>query len=650
MGNKQSKTPDKNLFTSPAILLAGIILITFLVYVPSLKNGFTNWDDNRYIHENALITSLATDNIKNIFSTDNPIALNYHPITVLSYAIDYKLAKYKPSQYHLTNLLFHLLNTALVFVFIYLLSNKKIVVSSIVALFFGIHPMHVESVAWISERKDVLYVLFFIAGLITYLRYIVASGKNQLLLYSLTLLLFLLSVLSKAMAVVFPILLLLIDYYKGRKIDLKSLAEKFPFFIFSTYFGILATQIQSAGGAVTETYSFLERTAFGCYGLINYVVRLVAPVQLSCFYPYPNISNGLPLIYPASVVAVLLLTVFVIWKFRTNKDVLFGTLFFISTIILVLQFISVGKVIMADRYSYLAYIGLLFPIAMRFDSLQNETDEKLNSLKKISTGILIFLTIIFCYLTFQRCKVWENSDTLWTDAIDKYPSCDAYHSRASYLVNKTSIDIDKTNIKNEYERSLSDYTNAIQLNPKLAEAHIGRGNIYSILEKYELALTDYSAAIALNANDADIYFNRAGTYTLMKQYTQAINDYTKALSLNSSFITARENRSRVYVSANNFEAAINDLDTLIQLNPQQADYYFYRSFSLSKTGNYEQALIDNTKAIQLNSNNALWYLSRSYIYYHLGQFKNAFDDVQTAIQRGEVVDENYMRELSYKCK
>ena len=204
---------------SPLLWLAGVLVLTYIAFFPSIKNGFTNWDDNVYVAENSLITKLSGDHVKQIFNTANSVSNNYHPLAILSLALDYKISGYNPKTYHITNLLFHLLNTALVFWFIFLLSGKKVHAATITALFFGIHPMHVESVAWISERKDVLYVFFFMAGLIAYYKYISISGKNKVFLYVFVLLLFLLSVLSKAMAVVFPMVLLLIDYYKGRKFD-----------------------------------------------------------------------------------------------------------------------------------------------------------------------------------------------------------------------------------------------------------------------------------------------------------------------------------------------------------------------------------------------------------------------------------------------
>lgn len=651
MNSKQQVSSKQTVYSSNWLWLCGILLLTFFTFYPSLKNGFTNWDDNIYIAENPLITSLSGDNIKKIMDTDNSVALNYHPITILSFAIDYKLSGYDPKIFHTTNLIIHLLNTALVFWFIFLLSNKKIVVASIVALFFGIHPMHVESVAWISERKDVLYTFFFMASLICYYKYIYADGKNKMLLYLFTILLFLVSVLSKAMAVVLPLILLLIDYYQGRKLDKRAILEKLPFFLLSLFFGVLAYQIQSKGAAVAafETFTWLQRFEFASYGLLNYIFRLFIPFQLSCFYPYPDSQQSLPILYYVSPFIVLGLFAFILWRAGKNRNILFGFLFFFITIVLVLQFITVGKVIMANRYSYLSYIGLLFPIAMGYESLREQKNEKFILLKKFTQFSLIIYAVIFVFLSFQRTKVWKNSDTLWTDAIEKYPNSEVYQSRASYLVNKAAIDKGQKNVEeNEYDRALSDYSKSIHLHARDASVYVGRANIYSIKGQFDSALTDYTRAIQLNDSDAPTYLNRAGAYILMKQFGKAISDYNKALSLDPNLFEARKNRSYAYTQLGDHKNSIVDLNEMIREYPDNADYYFYRSYAYYKLGDFTLALADNTISLQLNPENSTACYNRSLINRALGKYADALNDAIKAQGMGYPVDARYVNELKSK--
>ncbi len=635
--------------------LSGVMLLTYIAFSPSLKNGFTNWDDNVYIGENTLIKSLSGDNIKKMFNPDNHVSLNYHPITILSLAIDYKLSGYQPKTYHITNLIFHLFNTALVFWFIFLLSDKKVIVAVIVALFFGIHPMHVESVAWISERKDVLYVFFFMAALVAYYKFIEYEGKNKILLYVLILFLFLLSLLSKAMAVVLPIIFLLIDFYKGRKFDKYVILEKIPFFALSLLFGILASHIQAKGAAIAkfETFTWIQRLTFASYGMVNYIYKLFVPTHLSCFYPYPHlVDDHLPLLFYVCPVIILGFFVLVFLSLKKNKIFAFGFLFFSITVALVLQFISVGQVIVADRYSYLPYVGLLFPVAMSYDWLHQQRDKKFNLYKQLSMALLIAFAAVTLWLTFERTKVWKNSDVLWTDAINKYPDSESsYRNRGSYLINKKAYDLGEKKVgEMEIDRALEDFNFSIKLNPNSAKVFTNRANIHGLKGRFDLALADYSKAIELDKTDDQTFFNRAVTYSMMKQYDKAIEDYSTALMMKPDFKSAKQSRAYAYVDNGNYEKAIIDLNELIKLDPSNSNNYLYRGVAYFNSGNASAAIADNTMAIQLNPSNSGAYFNRSVADKSSGKFKDALNDALKAQSLGYPVNADYINELKNKIQ
>ena len=195
------------------ILPIAIFFITFFTFSPSLTCGFTNWDDPTYITKQDLLLHPGKENLKDIFTTN--VSNNYHPLTMLSLKWNTNTTNLGAKPFHFTNVLLHLLNTLLVFIFIFLMSDKRVWIAAVVTLFFGIHPMHVESVTWIAERKDVLYSFFFLASLIAYFKFI-SSEKQKTIWYIFSFLLFTLSCLSKGVAVCLPIVLLLIDYYHKR--------------------------------------------------------------------------------------------------------------------------------------------------------------------------------------------------------------------------------------------------------------------------------------------------------------------------------------------------------------------------------------------------------------------------------------------------
>jgi protein O-mannosyl-transferase len=285
------------------------------------------------------ITKLDAEHLKTMFSPSNPVSLNYHPLTMFSLAVNYSFSKLNTYGYFFTNILFHLLNTLLVFIFLYRLSGKKFWVGAVSALLFGIHPMHVESVAWASERKDVLYCFFFLASCITYLSYL-ETKQVKYIVYCFVL--FLLSCLSKAMAIPLPLVLVLIDFYRQRQFTFKTIAEKIPFFALTLVFGLLALNIQSKEAiADFQVFTLPQRFMFAAYGFMMYWVKLFVPWKLSAFYNYPSL-DGVTLVYQAAPLIVLLLVLGPAFYFyKKNRDHfrvwVFGMGFFIAMVAMVLQ-------------------------------------------------------------------------------------------------------------------------------------------------------------------------------------------------------------------------------------------------------------------------------------------------------------------------
>ena len=424
-------------------LIAVILFITFIAYLPALQNELLKtWDDQAYVTNNSLIKDLSLAGIVKIFKEDRGLYANYHPLTTLSLAVNYSISGISPAWYHLTNLFIHLVNTLLVFLFIFLLPGRKVIAAAIAALLFGIHPMHVESVAWVSERKNVLYTMFFLGSLISYQHFL--KQPKDLKFYILSLALFACSLFSKAMAAPLPLVLFLIDYLNKRKWNGKMILEKLPFFLFSIGFGILAMKIQSESNSTSsDLFSLSQRLLHGCYGFTTYIVKIIAPVGLSAIYPYPY-----PLVNSAwvlnSIPAILYITFFltmcfwivmiilIIKRSEKTRILSFGVLFYTFTIFLVLQFIPVGRVIMADRYSYLPSIGIFILIGFVAEHFYAQKKYRfiLISVVSVYAGIL-------AVTTFEYIKVWKNDETLWTDVINRYPNDSriilAVANRANYF-------------------------------------------------------------------------------------------------------------------------------------------------------------------------------------------------------------------------
>ena len=618
---KKSPIEKSNRLTA-WITISFIILVTYIVFSPSLKNKFTNWDDTVYVLENPLVVNNKVD-IKEIFKI--PVSANYHPITMLSLAWNYQKGKLDPTGYHTENVIFHLFNTCLVFFFILMLTKRNLLMASIVALFFGIHPMHVESVSWISERKDVLYVFFFLLGLITYLRYCELKKTRW---YIVTIFLFMLSCLSKGMAVVFPVILLLIDYLLEVKWERKIWMEKIPFFILSLIFGVVAFKIQrDVAIADAHFFTVFQRTMFASYGAIMYVVKFFAPVNLSAYYPYPVLGKNadIPFFFYISPFVLLGVILSVYFFLRKERALVFGLLFYFVSVVLVLQFISVGTVIMADRYSYLSYIGLLYPAAYYTNKIGLQKEGALASLKYPVMIAVSIMAIAFSYETYARTQIWKNSETLWTDVISKSDgSADAdkaYVNRGRYY---HSI--------NENNKALQDYNSALSLNPAYALAYNNRANIYKEQGFFDSALVDYNKAILLDPGSYLSYANRALILWNKNENEGAMSDFTKSISLNPQYWANYYNRGLYYFGMKEDENAIADFTRGIKLNFAYVDLYYKRGMAYYRVHKYGEAINDFSKAIELNPKISEYWIYRSLSETALGKTEEAKSDMLTGRQ------------------
>lgn len=528
-------------------LFMGLVLVaTFYFYRGSLDNGFVNWDDEVYVLENPDIGS--TEGwFKRV------VSLNYHPITMISLAMNYE----KPAEgeqpdaapFHRTNLIFHLLNTLLVFLFVMLLTRNKAMIAITAAVLFGLHPMHVESVAWISERKDVLYVFFFLLGLISWYHY--RYGKQKNLFYLLSIVFFVLSCLSKAMAVVFPIVLLLIDYFDGRilrtkfsvdekvqkmpLIPMKAITEKLPHLAIALLFGLIAVDVQGGGNfhgffnievqdkaiAKFDAFSIWQRVMFASYGFVMYIVKLIWPVGLVTFYPYPTLKEINNFEYTAMPFIALAIVGFAIYMFRKNKWITFGFMFYLITVALVLQFLSVGKVIMADRYTYLPYVGLGILLGYGLYRLA----EKNRSMATPIAVIIAALGIFWGSKTSMAVEVWKDGETLWTQVLKHYPrTYEAYTNRGNLRGKEGRI-----------QGALDDFKIAIQIKDSDPEILKSLGNAYGSLNQYEESVKAFNKAIKLKPNDYTYYLNRGVTHGRVGNDSLALSDFENALRLSPSW-------------------------------------------------------------------------------------------------------------------
>jgi len=615
-----SETNTNNSFLRKHLVLIGCLLFTFLVLSPTLENGWVDWDDPAYVLDNPLVHDLSVSGIANQFTTESYLG-NYQPLTLLVYSIQYNLAGPEASSYHWLNLLIHLINVGLVYGLIFMLCGR-VGVAAITALLFGIHPMHLESVAWISSLKDVLYVFFFLLALLSY-EYGKAKPGGHWKYYALALFLFLLSILSKGMAVVFPVLLLLMDFLQKREFTRKLWLEKVPFFAMSLFFGIVAIGAQAETNAITglNDFPWYEAPLFAAYGLLIYLVKAIVPFQLAAYHPYPmEVAHEIP-VYIFSLILLITFGFFVWKKAGKNRNILFGILFFGAAIGPVLQIVSVGNVLLAERYTYLAYIGLFYVMAtLLLDWEQRQDGKKALGVKLLLLAYILTLGTI----TYNRGAVWKSDEQLWSDVIEAYPEGHfAYYKRASHRA-----------IQGQTDLALQDYNSSLVLYPNFKDALNDRGMIYMNRGQWEQAATDFSKTIAIDSTYFKGYLNRGLVYMNTGNFNASLPDFNKSLQLRPDFTLGYINRGTLLEKMGYRVEAESDYTKAIELETNNPTVYKYRGVARYNQGRFSGALQDFTNAVLLEPNYAAAYYWRAKTHLSLGQVQQARQDAQLAGQLG----------------
>ncbi|HOY31165.1 MAG TPA: tetratricopeptide repeat protein [Bacteroidales bacterium] len=661
-------------FRRKELLFALIAIVTTLiVYIPSLSNDFiVNWDDGGYILEHELVHKISWENFKTIFNPTTFYKGNYHPLTTFSWALEYALAGEKALLYHMDNLLLHLLNVLLVFIFIRQLS-KRAEIAAFVALLFGVHPMHIESVAWITERKDVLYTFFFMLSLIQYFYYI-TRDKPKRRYYILAFIFFFLSMLSKSAAVCLPVVMFVVDYYFKRKFSFRLILEKTPFFVLALIFGIIAVFSQSEKGAIqdlTPMFTVFERLLIVCHSLMTYLWKLFVPIRLAAMYPYPARVDGLfPAVYFAAPFVVLMFIALLIYSKKFGRHYIFGALFFFVTIALVIQIVPVGGASMAERYAYVPYIGLFFMLGKLYDTVIQSRSAKLKNVKPLLHIIVAAFIIFFSLLTWQRIGKWKNGEVLMRDLSRVYPYLPFAYNNLGYFYYhweknndkalrefNTAIQMDSTyyqawanrgiiyNNIGKHQEAIADFDVCLQLHPDDNDGLIGKANSLSALLRFEDALPYYDRYLHVKPRDANAVLKRGTAYVQLGRYDEAFRDFEQSRKLKPDNYELCYWYGIAYYKTENYQKSLENLDKSIELNPKKSELYSWRGLARYKLKQLDAAIADYNTAIQMNPDDAAAYVNRSVANFDNGNYLQAWEDINTAGRMRYPLDRQYFLKL-----
>ncbi|MBI3718082.1 MAG: tetratricopeptide repeat protein [Sphingobacteriales bacterium] len=632
-----------------------VVLITLVVFIPSLQYGFVNWDDPENLTKNEHLKLFAYEwnweAVKSIFTSD--VMGNYNPLPLFTFAVEKYFFAKNPADntfiFHFDNLWMHLLCTLFVFIILFKLGLSR-AACFIGALLFGIHPMRIESVVWVTERKDVLYGMFFLAALIAYLKY-VQDEKMKTKWYVIALVLSVFSYFAKIQAVTLPLSMVAIDFLLKRKWYSPKILiiEKLPWWILSLVFGLINIYFLKANKSIDPdnaslAYTFIDRLAVGAYSYAVYLIKFIYPYQMSPLYPYPE---KLPAeAFAALAIVPILIIAFLVWAFKKKKtSLIFGWAFFTFNVMFLLQILAAGQGFLADRFTYIAYTGLLFLLAKLYDWLsENKPDVKKFALAGYSIYFLLFL-----FLTNKQMRIWENGGVLWDYVKAEFPANPVAWRNAGFYYRDEEKDFNKG--EEYFKKAISlDSTNQVVYN-SLAKVYVDKclslpfqtPNLNAEKQRLaELALFNYNRAERFDSinkfpdkkTSSEIIVNKGVAYALLNNFDLALFQFSKGLALDSLNKNAYLNRSLIYLNRNQFNLAVNDYNKILIQDSTNADIYYERGNCYNQLSKYSEALADFNKAISLKETQPLYYIGRARAYKQLGNVIASKADAMHAKQTG----------------
>ena len=687
---KDKRIPVINLF---------LILTTLIAFLQVGNHAFLSVDDSTYIVENSHIQNgITARGLYWALTTGH--ASNWHPLTWISHMLDIQFFGLNPQWHHLVNLLFHIANTLLLF-FVLHRMTKAHWQSAFVAALFALHPLHVESVAWVAERKDVLSTFFWMLTLVAYDCY---AKKPRLKNYMVVIAFFALGLMAKPMVVTLPFVLLLLDYWPlerfrksespreirtevnnpvpARKKKGKAgkqtpkvavtvekpaphefrwamvrplVLEKIPLFVL-TILSCIATYIaQNRGGAVApfEIYSLDVRLANALVSYVLYITKTVWPDNLAILYPHPGFLPFWQVL--GAILFLAAVTYAVIRTAKRSPYLPVGWLWFTGTLVPVIGIVQVGSQAMADRYTYIPSIGLFIMAAWGIPEILKKRRYAKEVLAASSALCLLCLFI----LTSLQAGHWRDSFTLSDHALNVTENNYYMHvvrGNALYLQGDRAkavedftkaIEIDPRDADaynnrgiayssmNNYIPAIEDFNKAIEINPLKAQTYNNRGSAYMSMGNITRAIEDYDIAIKTDPNYPETYYNRAISYQTLGKYRQAIDDYDKLTEI-SDFNKAEAlcNRGAAYSSSGDNMKAIEDYTRTIELNPGHAKAYFNRGVAYGTLGDQAKAIMNYDSAISINPEYSKAYFRRGMAYEILGNQSQAAEDIKAAARLG----------------
>lgn len=573
-----------------AWIIVGFFALTFVAFLLPLRHAiFVAWDDTYLIYFNPVIKEISWKTLRAAFTTYDPEL--YVPLTLLSYQLDYLIAGLNPFLFHLTNIILHTANALLVSWFLFLISRRPWVALA-AGLFFAVHPLHTETVAWASARKDVLSTFFFLLSLIFYLRYRQESKAKP---YIISLSMLLLGLLSKAMVLTLPIVLILLDFREKRPVSRRAVLEKIPYVVLSVLLGIVALYGKRDTVGVT---TMTAKALMAAKSTVFYLEKIFFPFDLSVLYPYEGAIRIASPDFLLPLILLIILILAILISLRWTREIVFGVGFFLLT--LTPTFINFSKggdlYFASDRYAYIPSIGILYLVALgieRFRTARESTAERMGRTRAclaiLSTALLAFTT-----LTFRQAQTWKDSITLFTQTLRFYPRALAAHLNLAMVYREM----------NELDKVKTHLDTAATIRPH-ARVHVAYATLFEREGDRTRALEEYRKAIEIEPKDPEPYFGIGILYERDGRIDDAVAMYEKVLSIDPKYVGTYNNLGAIALKRNDRATAREMYEKAVEIDPTFADAHFNIGVIAMDEGNIDEAILEFEKTTELDPKNSL---------------------------------------------
>jgi len=571
-----------NKYWSFCIYLA-LALTTIVVFWPVHSFDFVNYDDGSYVSENPHIRAgLSRGGVIRAFTS--PHAGMWHPLSSLSHMLDCELFGLNPASHHLTNLFFHIANTLLLF-WVLKRMTGAVWPSAFVAAVFALHPLNVESVAWVSERKNVLSTFFWLLTMAAYTLYVSRPAVGR---YLLTLFVFALGLMAKPMLVTLPFVLLLLDYWPfGRlqwKTSLRLVREKTPFFVLSALLSIVTFVVQRSAGVMPRAENLNYRIANALVSYVRYIGKMVWPSRLAVFYPHPGAALPIWQVV-AAVIFLIFVSIWVIGLSRNRRYLPVGWLWYLGTLVPVIGLVQVGGQAMADRYTYVPLIGIFIMVAWGLNDLLAKWRYRRPALA--ASALMVLLVLAVC--SMLQLRYWRNSIALFERAIGVTSGNYIAHcGLAKPLYEQGRLD-----------EAVAHYIESLRINPDFADTHIGLGIVLFEKGRTDEAFLHFTRALQLDPNSPNSHFNLGVAFARQGKIDEAVTHFTEALRIAPEFGIVYSKLAHALIQQGKLEQAITLSHKAIRMLPADPAVYNELAAALVLQGKLDQAVTYFTASLRI---------------------------------------------------